>query len=415
MAQPQTLRSLYMQSDLVVVAHLADSVQAQESSGPSTLLKTKLLVSETWKGEADPKGVALFHWVWKMGGQIDRAPGAGEHLLLFLTRRETNDGYDITRDSYGVRIISSAELKVYRRRVEELGVIMRQNPPDKGDLVEWVVRCAEDPATRWDGAYELLSNQYAEKSFAANANAATANVEAPAEAAGDASRTPETSAAAVAAESEPVVAGEAALVKSDDAFPSDAEIIELPIYTSDSAINFLARLTVEQKQRLLESLYNTQSVTYSEVTLLEVVKDWSDERLVPFLLSHLQRIKDNPDYYAEQIISLVAQKLNDKELVQLADRYSSLARYVDEIEGEASADEEETVETSGDEEETNTDAANESETASATNQQAATPEPEPAVPEAKDGRTAQQQRSARLQEFVALVELKMMQQLARKY
>lgn len=426
MMQPQTLRTLYEQSDLIVVAQLADSVQlGAHSSGGSTRLRTRLLVSETWKGTADEKGVSLLHWMWNMGGEIPRAAAAGEHLLLFLARREEGDGYELLYPTYGVKIVSSADLKVYRRRVEELAVIMRQNPPDKADLVEWVVRCAEDHATRWDAAYELMNSQYAERSFTANRNTAAASVEAAnveaasveatTQAAAGASPAPESSATAVA--------GETVLVNGVYVSPSDAEIMALPL-APDTGINFQARLTFEQKQRLLESLYNSQRITQSEMMMLEVVKDWKDERLVPFLLSHLQRIKDNPDYYAEQMVSLVAQKLNDSELLQLASTYSSMARYVENSKDEEVIEDEtgEVVESVADDEEQASDDA-ESESETETNEQAATEEKqpavqeekEPAVQEAKDDRTERQKRSARLQEFIALVELKMMQQLAMKY
>jgi hypothetical protein len=387
-------------------------------------LKSRLLVSETLKGEADSKGVFLYHWVWNGGAQLDQIK-PGQKLLLFLDRLDKSDGYQISYAEYALKTPTDSELKVYRQRIAEMSVIMRQNPPDTGDLVEWLVRCAEDPATRWEGAYELANTvRYADEDGKASPNASgetqdnvtattTAVATAPS-AANTVESTPE-QVDIVVTDAQPVIV-------------TDAQIRELPLFRLRSNVISNARLTVEQKNRLLDALYNSQSVDYGEFILLDWTKDWDDARLVPFLLSQLHRIKDNPDYYAEQMMSLLAAKVGDNELVKLAEEYSVKARYTDEV-AEAETAPEENAESadSSVEEETSSEeppaeatdnvdaAAQQSEEAATAD--AATENTEVIAPDEDqdDKRTAAQKRSARLQKFLAAVELTMQQQMARKW
>jgi hypothetical protein len=59
-------------------------------------------------------------------------------------------------DRDGVRKISAAEQSIFSARIKELNSIFEAAKVDDKRIASWLVRCAENTATRWDGTHELL-------------------------------------------------------------------------------------------------------------------------------------------------------------------------------------------------------------------------------------------------------------------
>ena len=54
-------------------------------------------------------------------------------------------GYSVTDIRHGAKRLSEADLKIYFKRIEELQWVTRQEPPDRAELLEWLVRCPRSP------------------------------------------------------------------------------------------------------------------------------------------------------------------------------------------------------------------------------------------------------------------------------
>jgi len=87
-------------------------------------------------------------------GDLNNVPKPGDTVLLFLK----NEGDEVTlvdeRD--GVRKITLADQGIYVDRIKELNSIFDNGGADSAKTAAWLVRCAEQPATRWDGTHELM-------------------------------------------------------------------------------------------------------------------------------------------------------------------------------------------------------------------------------------------------------------------
>lgn len=161
---PSPLRLLYEKSDLVAVVlagdtapaaadraqGVADNDQKQEGAYEVGLVKTTLQVEKTLKGDGGERAVSLYHY--QGGDEVDEEYAGGTKLLVFLTRRGAT-GYTPTDYRYAIKKLSEDGLKVYLRRIEELSAIESREKPDPAEITEWLVRCAEEPATRWEGGY----------------------------------------------------------------------------------------------------------------------------------------------------------------------------------------------------------------------------------------------------------------------
>jgi hypothetical protein len=299
-----TLRELYAVSDRIVVARPAGTVKVK-SEGESRLIRTSLMVSSTLKGDGEPV-VNVYHFIY--GDQETPFP-RGENLLVFLKHGGTMGalksagGYELADFSHGIKKLSSSELDVYVQRINELAQLSHEQPPNQEELVEWLVRCAEDPATRWEGAFDLASS-------AADLRASCSQDDSD-EDSGSSEESDEDQS------DEPTAA-----VATVEPTPEPQEL-------GDRA-TFAALLTTDQKQRLMKALLATEDITEGDVQLIELVKDRHDPRLLPFLVSQLHRVEANPPETVDRVVRVVAELLNDRRINALSKSYADAPYDVEE-------------------------------------------------------------------------------------
>jgi len=306
LTMPKPLRALYNESDLIVVARIGES-RSIEREGEARRLKTTLHVSSTLKGKSKRSTVDLYHWSY---GDLKGPFVAGQELLLFLKAtkpepgRKSRGGYEIADSQYGIKSVTGRELRSYLDRIEELSHLSPDRGPIDAAIVEWLVRCAEDPATRWEGASELVASIDRDADQTVDEDS-------------EAESTTATSAETDREEQEP---GEG--IKSEP--------------------DFSALLSAEQKTRLMTALFQTERVKQGDLELMELARRWTDPRLVPFLIEQLHRLEANPPRLAERLMDIVATTLKDETIKQLVEDYQDDASYpdedVDEKTGEARAE-----------------------------------------------------------------------------
>ena len=364
------LRKLYEASERIVVARVSKSSRV-EAEGDSVLIKTQLRVSSTLKGSGREGTVDVYHWVY---GEDDTYT-SGANLLVFLKRRQdekgaVKGGYEVIDTQRGVKKLSEADLQVYLQRIDELTTIMSKEKHDQAEIVEWLVRCAVDPATRWEGVYELAESADS----------------LPAEESEESEEPAEANEAVVEDEETPVEEPKSEAVEEVVEIVTDVEQASEP--------PLAALLTTAQKERLTQTLLNIQRITEEDRDLIDLVRHWNDGRLVPYLLGQLKQMEANPSRFAEDIVTLIADSLEDEDISQFAEEYSNNISYddLDAEEEAATAEEaEETDEAEPVEEAEEAENVEEAEEAEAVK---VTPD------------EARQNRSEMLKKFIALVESK---------
>jgi len=87
----------------------------------------------------------------------------GEELIVFLDRDKNNSCYVTHAMSYGLKHFTDKEgMLIYKQRILEMQFInILANGPEKDHaIIEWMVRCATNKYTRWEGLYELTPQSY---------------------------------------------------------------------------------------------------------------------------------------------------------------------------------------------------------------------------------------------------------------
>jgi len=168
-----TLLSLYTKSDIVAIGRLnkkEESAINRVGEGFTVVTtRTSFDVATVLKGDAR-KFVTIEDEDYQYQTQQNGIPKTavfvdennarseeikpGDTVLLFL--KADGESVELVDDRDGVRKISPSEQSIFSARIKELNSIFESKKADDNKIAAWLVRCAENSATRWDGTHELV-------------------------------------------------------------------------------------------------------------------------------------------------------------------------------------------------------------------------------------------------------------------
>jgi hypothetical protein len=312
---PSSLLDLYRQSDLIAIAQVGRSVVAgTDNEMKFTQVRTDLGISSQLKGENDRQVIPFYHWV-NNAHPFEFKQGA--RLLVLLQFRKTDDGKRLDGfeaigwEGKSIKELDDGALAVYRQRIEELTAIFRRGDPEPAEIVEWLIRCVEEPATREEGVRRLsdgISLLKLQRERESEDKSQSVEVE---ESAG---------------QSEDDEEGSNEQSDNDDS----AE-------TSRESIRLAAALTQERKTRLANALFAIAELNEGDMELVSLIQELGDERLASYLVSQLRRVADRAPGLAESLVWKIAQVINDEDIRRLASDYDDAATYDESENGGGSA------------------------------------------------------------------------------
>jgi hypothetical protein len=291
---PQTLRMLTNDSELIVVARVEDVTQLEKGYDKYDwyTAMARLEVISVVKGVAQNRFINVPY----PADIICPTPPhyeVGDTVLAFLAPSESGGDYITVGLSYGSKSLDANEIGIYSARIHELVEIEKQTDPDTRllQLVEWLVLCAEHPATRWEGVYDLI-NSHRMKMIEEEL-------------------------------------GEKVVEIAPGAYA--AENSSYGLEQKEKTIDLSNLLTRDQKTRLANTLYNAYSISDGVWELIELVEVWEDENLTPFIWSYLTAIKiarrGDEFWDIERLMRKLATRLNNQEALGLGERYENLSAW----------------------------------------------------------------------------------------
>lgn len=337
---PETLLALYRNSDMIYVARFdkVEDHEILETTDNYISVKTKQYfdVSSTLKGE--PSKLFVLEdtdYRYKPPTSTDESAeedavddaeevseadeeeetdeessfgsptlAAGDSVLLFLRKDNEKKTVRLTDYRDGIKKMTAERLDSYEARIRELNSIFSAKKVDDAAIVDWLVRCAQDPITRWEGAFELQQSfrelAWKERREQENKESATESEE----------------------------AGE------DEEDEEDAdEVVEADVEPAEIDRSVYAKLLTDvQKQTLMSVLIDRPSspdpaqklrLSLGDRVLIEVVSKWGDNRFAGYLLDRLRAAGDDP-YFIHDLMSTIAGILADDELDEVVSLYSDV-------------------------------------------------------------------------------------------
>jgi len=153
---PAPLRELIQKSDYIIKGYVADIKNEKEYS------VAIIAVKESYQGNINVDTIRIRF----EPNMICPSPDMyfkNTHILSFLkkdknTKSQKPDNYfRAVALNYGAKTLDIKDIEIYRQRIVEFQQISKMTDKSKHfeATVECLVKCAEDPATRWEGTYEL--------------------------------------------------------------------------------------------------------------------------------------------------------------------------------------------------------------------------------------------------------------------
>ncbi|MFM7857584.1 MAG: hypothetical protein ACKO96_38095, partial [Flammeovirgaceae bacterium] len=153
---PRPLRLLIEESEIIVLARVADVVEQakKRNKGDFTTTVAILQIYNVVQGTVKESVLKVPY----PANLICPAPPhfeKGKDVLVFLDK--TGHHYSVHALSYGVKIVTAAEAQVYITKIKEMQDIVKIKDEDERFIrtTEWLVGCAENSVTRYEGTYEL--------------------------------------------------------------------------------------------------------------------------------------------------------------------------------------------------------------------------------------------------------------------
>lgn len=310
---PETLLSLYRNSEHILVARFDRELEGgviRDEEAYTVVARNKYFnVSSALKGE-NRKFIEIREEEYRYK---DVVPSDGEEaydyqvlesdvqlepgdlVILFVRFDKDQERLALANASDGIRKLTAEQMPAYENRIRELNSIFAAEKVSDKAIVEWLVRTAEDPATRWEGSFELL------QSF----------------------DRAEWQAAAAKERREAIARGEvtAAAAEFEETGPDTA--IYARLLTEDQKLRLSNILLAADAAAGYQETPVQRTLVRGDRELIELVKRWGDPRMAGFLVGQLKQSISDP-YEMSMAMDSAVKLLNDPRLSAIADRFRDI-------------------------------------------------------------------------------------------
>jgi hypothetical protein len=159
---PHPLRVLVMESKYIVRGKVIELGKEEGKTKDQQRWEHEyaiIRVSNVLQGKVKDEEIKVYF----TSRMICPAPGvfyANEEVLAFLDKYEGENFYSVHALSYGVKHkLDEEAFRCYTERIAEMQQLLKMKEGDEQDkeILGWLVKCAEQKSTRWEGTYELSS------------------------------------------------------------------------------------------------------------------------------------------------------------------------------------------------------------------------------------------------------------------
>jgi len=306
---PDSLLTLYLESDLVVVASIKSEkvlkVAEEYEYGKYLDVEKSLEISDTLKGRRldsvtfnisefkskNPENAA------ENSEEGEIYPKVGDKALFFLTKNAETNFYELADYSSGMKKLKDAELEVYKKRIKELKQIVATKKNQFPKLTEWLVRLAEEPITRTEGVIDLegsfMALQYAEEEQAEIAEA-----------------------------EENVSTKEPTLLDKNFRADNTPEIAKLLTDSQKQRLSNLFLLSINEHSIKLNAAGGEEEIA-PDYELINLTKHWDKTYLAMTSFAFLQTADSSNERKVSYLMSVVAYFLEDDKLYEISGNYAS--------------------------------------------------------------------------------------------
>lgn len=151
---PKPLRQLVKESEFIVVGYVVKTYDRKKDTGSWGTRVASVAVLENLKGKVNDKTIEIFY----SPDMVSPEPACYFDSTFVIAFLDIFKGSYVTHAlSYGAKTLHKEEIEIYKKRIAEMQSILSYTDKEKqlAATVEWLVTCAENETTRWEGSFEL--------------------------------------------------------------------------------------------------------------------------------------------------------------------------------------------------------------------------------------------------------------------
>ncbi len=307
---PDSLLTLYLESDLVVVASIKSEkvlkITDEYEYGKYLEVEKSLEISDTLKGR-DLDSVTFNISEFKSKNTENTAeysedgevyPKVGDKALFFLTKNAETNLYELADYSSGMKKLEDAELDVYEKRIKELKQIVATKKNQLPKLAEWLVRLTEEPITRTEGIIDLEGSFRALEYALEEAQAETAE------------------------DKEIVSPKEPILLDKNFRADNTPEIAKLLTDSQKQRLSNVFLLSINEHLIKLNNSGGEEEIT-PDYELISLTKHWDKTYLAMTSFAFLQNTDSSNGRKVSYLLNVIALFLDDEKLYEISGNYES--------------------------------------------------------------------------------------------
>ncbi|GAA5085909.1 hypothetical protein GCM10023210_07180 [Chryseobacterium ginsengisoli] len=156
---PMPLRKLIIESENIVYGEVLD-IKENKKVKKHDWFKSEIVVlkiHDVLHGNIKPDQIIEIYTSSYISCPAPAYYEKGKLTLAFLYKEKNDDRYSTHSLSYGSKTLEKEEYSVYKKRILEMQDILKiKNEEEKHiQIVDWLVECALQKTTKWEGTYEL--------------------------------------------------------------------------------------------------------------------------------------------------------------------------------------------------------------------------------------------------------------------
>jgi hypothetical protein len=152
---PRPLRELVIESEFIIIGYVIKTYDKNEGKGGYNNKIAKIAILETLQGKIKEDTIEIAF----NPNMICPSPDSyfDKTLVISFLDKTEKHGYRTHAYNYGAKTLKKDEIEIYKTRILEIKNILKiQNEKiQKKETIDWLLKCAENKATRWEGTYEL--------------------------------------------------------------------------------------------------------------------------------------------------------------------------------------------------------------------------------------------------------------------
>ena len=254
---PHPLRLLISEAPYIVYADVVE-VSAVSDTEEWSDDKASLVIREIYQGKLSQDTIEV-HFTPNMVCPAPARYKTGTSVLAFLYKEDSLNYYETYALSYGCKEMNaSEEIAVYKTRIREMQDIntIQDSITRNTKTIDWLITCAVNPYTKWEGVYELSPG---------------------------------------------------------------SDFMSYYDYRTDKNIA-LQTLAQSQVETLRQALLKTDSLSYPDMGLIDLVATENDPEVLTFLIDRFKKTEQESMWFRIEIMSRIAEISDREELKKIVKR-----------------------------------------------------------------------------------------------